>query len=61
MTGNILDIGAGYGQDLEIYEHAFPKSNLYAIECYADAVATLNLKNITTFPINIEREKNTYR
>jgi SAM-dependent methyltransferase len=57
LTGNILDIGAGFGKDLEIYKHVSPKSNLYAIECYPDAVSALNLKKITTFPINLEREK----
>ncbi len=51
----VVDIGAGYGDDLDIARTVFPDSSLNAIECGNNFFETLQSKNINIHRINIEK------
>jgi len=54
---NILDVGAGDGNDLEIARKNIPNVKLYAIECYPESIEKLKSKDIAVYPLNIEIDK----
>ena len=53
---SVLDIGAGYGDDLAIARAEQPDANLYAIEMYQPSVVRLAEQGITVYKSNIEQE-----
>jgi len=54
---NIVDIGAGSGDDLMIYKKHSPSANLMALEGYEPNVLTLEAKGIKTYMHNLEADK----
>ncbi len=54
---NVLDIGAGKGVDLLIFRDINPNAALFAVESYEPNVEILLSKGITTFSVDIERER----
>jgi SAM-dependent methyltransferase len=52
----ILDIGAGYGDDLLIAAKHHSNAQLNAIECYPDFINVLESRQIKVFPLNIEKD-----
>ena len=52
----ILDIGAGYGDDLLIGAEHHPNAQLNAIECYPEFIKILESRRIKVFPLNIEKD-----
>ncbi len=57
LFDNVLDIGAGKGVDLLIFKNINPNAALFAVESYEPNVEILVSKGITTFSVDIEREK----
>ena len=53
----VLDIGAGSGSDLEIYQSVNPHAKLFAIESYQPNIDILMSKNIESFTLDIEKDK----
>lgn len=53
----VLDLGAGHGDDLLGIKKANPKASLYAIEGYETYAKKLEKKGIQTFNIDIEKNK----
>jgi methionine biosynthesis protein MetW len=53
---NVLDIGAGSGQDLEAVRRCSPGAMLYAVESYPPNVEKLRQGKIEVLQANIERE-----
>ena len=55
---NVLDIGAGKGDDLQIAREVSRKGivYLYAIELYKPNILSLKEQGITVFPLDIERD-----
>ena len=54
---NVLDIGAGNGGDLNIARTINPAAKLHAVEYYDPYVANLKQFNVSTYQINIEKER----
>ncbi len=52
----VVDLGAGLGNDLFIARQLVPNCHAYAIEAYKPYVEALELRGITTFSLNIERD-----
>ena len=53
---NVLDIGAGNGDDLLIAKKINPKAKLRAIELNPSAIESLKKNNIEYFSLNIEKD-----
>ncbi|NBW98524.1 class I SAM-dependent methyltransferase [bacterium] len=53
---HILDVGAGWGDDLLTFKKNHPASELHAIECHSEATAKLKSLGIKTYEINFESE-----
>ena len=54
----VLDIGCGYGQDLQNIQDAAPQQvTLYGIEIHGPAIHACEESNITVFPVDIEKEQ----
>lgn len=54
---NILDLGAGYGDDLLIAKSNNPNANLHAVECYIPYQKILAEKGIIVHNCNIEKDR----
>jgi SAM-dependent methyltransferase len=54
---SVLDIGAGPGEDLIAAQKVQPGAGLYAVELNPESVRRLRDRNVTVYPINIERER----
>ncbi|MDD3607709.1 MAG: class I SAM-dependent methyltransferase [Candidatus Moranbacteria bacterium] len=54
---NVLDLGAGDGNDLLIAKKIKPEAELLAIENYERGIENLSAKNIKNFPLNLEKDK----
>jgi len=53
---NVLDIGAGHGNDLMIYKKINPTAELFAIECYKPNIEHLIKRGIKVYDLNIEKD-----
>lgn len=53
---NIVDLGAGYGRDLDIARSFFPDANLSGIEFDKNCCNALASKGVETFQIDLENE-----
>jgi SAM-dependent methyltransferase len=52
---NILDIGAGHGQDLSAARQACPEAKRFAVEVHPPAVESLRKGGVEVIPVDIER------
>ena len=53
----VLDIGAGWGDDLSLARDVNPHAQLHAIEVHPEYQHALQEKSITVHPLNIEHDK----
>ncbi len=56
-TVNIVDLGAGHGDDLKIAGKIYPKSSRWGCESYKPYVQELSNAGISVVNINIERDR----
>ncbi|MHA1230901.1 MAG: class I SAM-dependent methyltransferase [Candidatus Helarchaeota archaeon] len=54
---NVVDIGAGSGDDLMIYKKINPKAKLFALEGYEPNISILRDNGITSILHNLEKDK----
>ncbi len=53
----VLDIGAGYGDDLQLAQKYSPGTRMYAVEVNPIHARRLESSGIAVFPMNIERQR----
>lgn len=53
---SVLDLGAGYGGDLQCVRKAHPRASYFAVESNPDKVAALRRDGIETFALDAERD-----
>jgi len=54
---NVVDIGAGSGDDLMIYKKYSPTASLIALEGYEPNISKLEARGIKTYMHNLEKDK----